>query len=123
VPISYSQPTFNLTCNVWRHGVPTTDPPALSPRCNLAWGKRVNVASTGGTGFIGIPLVTMQLLLPKLTDVRGPQCPTGDDTIEVPAGSGRIYTVTFVDDIGKGFLNEHRCAILQQGTGWPEPIP
>lgn len=117
----YTIPTFNLTCNLWTGGNPV-GPPRLSPVCNLAWGRRVNVASTGGTTTLGIPLVTMSLLLPALTDVRGPFGPSGEDACEVPAGSGRLYHVVWVDDIGKGFANEHRCAVLEMYSV-PEPMP
>jgi hypothetical protein len=118
----YVIPTFNLTCNIWHGGNPV-GPPSLSSPCNLAWGRRVNVASTGGTTLVGVPLVCMSLLLPKLTDIRGRSAAGGEDAVEVPAGSGRFYGSTFVDDIGKGFANEHRCAILQQMDPFISPIP
>lgn len=117
--MAYKLPTFNLVCNVYTGG-DTTDL-RISPQCNLAWGQRVNVASTGGTDIIGVPLVTMTLLLPPLTDVRGPLSSTDADTVECPAGSNRMYTVSFVDDIGKGFPNEHRAAVLQQ-LSQPTPL-
>lgn len=111
-------PTFNLLCNIAppvADGIPAL--PAGPTRifdqpCALVYGKRVNVASTGGTGFAGIPLQVMNLLLPALTDIRGPQDTTSFDQVEVPAGSGRWYWVAFVDDIGKGWPNEHRTATL-----------
>jgi hypothetical protein len=116
--MAFTLPTFNLFCNVSTQGLyPTV---RASFVCNLAYGRRVNVASTGGTLVIGVPLVTMSLLLPPLVDVRGPLSTTGADVIEVPAGSGRTYQVAFVDDIGKGFTNEHRVAILEQRS---QPTP
>jgi hypothetical protein len=119
--VSYTLPTFNLTVNIFTFpGITTL---RLSPAANLAWGRRVNVASTGGTTIVGDPLMTMTLLLPPRTDVRGPLNAPGPDTIEAPAGSKRYYTVFFVDDIGKGFDNEHRAAVLQQLLPWPTPIP
>jgi hypothetical protein len=118
---AYSLPTFNLTCRF------QADPPpfgrgAAESLCNLAYGQRVNVASTGGTGEVGIPMILMTLLLPPLTDIRGPSPPNSNPNganfngyyVEVVIGSGRIYQVVFVDDIGKGFANEHRVALLQQ---------
>jgi len=119
--MAYRLPVFNLSCNIASFGLwPVVR--VVSP-CNLAYGRRVNVASTGGTTFIGIPLVTMTLLLPPRTDVRGPLSATSADLVEVPAGTGRFYTVAFVDDIGRGFTNEHRCAVLEQqaptATPWP----
>lgn len=119
--MSYSLPTFNLSVNIFTYpGITTL---RLTSPANLAWGRRVNVASTGGTTTLGVPLVTMTLLLPALTDIRGPLNAPGPDTVEVPAGSARYYTVVFVDDIGKGFANEHRAAVLEQLVPWPTPIP
>lgn len=66
----------------------------------------------------------MYLLLQAYTDIRGENSVGGADTVEVPAGSGRYYTVTWVDDIGKGFSNEHRFACLVQDSPWaPGVIP
>lgn len=120
--MSFSVPSFPLTCDLFtagNFGVPAR----TSSRCNLAWGRRVNVASTGGTSTIGVPLVCMSLLLPAGTDVRGPVSAGGEDGCECPAGSGRRYSVVAVDDIGKGFANEHRCAVLLATGVWPTPIP
>lgn len=116
-------PSFPITCNVWTNG---TGPPA-APRvsalaCNLAWNKRVAVPSTGGTGVLGVPLFTMTLLVPKLSDLRGRLSAGGSDVVECPAGSGRIYECVYVDDIGKGFANEHRAALLL-ATVQPTPLP
>lgn len=119
----YRLPDFNLTCNIYT-AENFSVAPRLTSTCNLAWGRRVNVASTGGTFTLGVIAVTMTLLLPSGTDIRGPQCATIPDGVEVPAGSGRIYRVAFCDDIGKGFANEHRAATLVQVDGpWPVPMP
>jgi hypothetical protein len=48
------------------------------------------------------------------------------DLVEVPAGTGRFYRVQWVDDLGKGFDNEHRFALLLQTntfSPWPIPMP
>lgn len=77
---------------------------------------------------------TPQLLLPAGTDVRDGSTGGEADIIEVPAGSGRWYSVMSVDDMGKGFPNEHRFALLHKiyerlnpilflGANWPTPIP
>lgn len=75
------------------------------------------------------------LLLPPGTDVRDLNCNQPDnDIVEVPSGSGRWYGVALVDDVGKGFPNEHRYAMifkisqrvhatLYAGLFWPTPIP
>lgn len=112
----------------------TGAPPRLANvPANLAYGLRVNVTTTGGTTLPGIPFQTMNLLLPKLTDIRGPQDSTSSqdtltgvtgDYVEAPAGSGRLYVVGFVDDIGKGFPNEHRTATMYAlPMAWTAPYP
>ena len=119
--MSFSLPTFNLTCNIWhRPNVPPAAP-SLSVVCNLAFGRRVGPVSYNSGSL------TMSLLLPPGTDVRTViETALGNDVIECPAGSKRYYQPLLVDDIGKGFPNEHRFALLQQITNfglWPIPIP
>jgi hypothetical protein len=128
--MAYVVPNFNLLCNIWDgfnpgFPAPPVGPPRLSNQvCALVLGRRVNVASTGGTGSPGIPLQAMNLLLPALTDIRGPQSAISSSAAECPAGSGRFYGVYFVDDIGKGYANEHRTAcILAIAGSWPDPYP
>ena len=124
-------PNFNLVCDVWTWPAQSLFPalPVGPPRlagvpCALVYGQRTNVASTGGTGIVGVPLQQMSLLLPVGTDIRGPQDSVGPDAVECPPGSGRFYAVTFVDDIGKGYGNEHRTATLFAGAGmWVAPYP
>lgn len=118
--MGYTLPTFNLQCNIYTNGLYPVARLTNVP-CNLAWGRRVAVPSTGGTSFVGVPLMTMTLLLPLGTDVRGTHQAPGFDTIEVPAGSGRLYWVMFADNIGMGFPNEHKAAILQQQTVFKSP--
>jgi hypothetical protein len=120
--MAFTVPQFNTLCAI-RTGGSLVGAPRLEVLGNLAWGKRVNVSATGGTGIAGFLVMTMSLLLPAGTDVRGRQNASGPDSVEVPAGSGRFYLVTFVDDVGRGFANEHRCAELQQTGVWPTPIP
>lgn len=127
--MAFRLPTFNITCNIYTNEgtnppvAPPVNPPRIAAQqCGLAYGERVNVASTGGTANQGIPLQTMNLLLPPLVDIRGPQDPGGLDMVECPAGSGRWYAVYFVDDIGKGYANEHRSAsLLAIGGTWTPP--
>lgn len=113
-----------LTINCW-HGavtIPPLIPPSLTFTGNLAWNKRVAVPSTGGTGSLGIPLFTMTLLVLAGTDIRGRDSSSGPDIVEVPAASGRYYEVVYVDDLGKGFANEHRGALLLARQR-PTPLP
>lgn len=117
----YTQPNYPLTCNIWT-GDDTTVPPRVSgAKCNLAWGTRVNVASTGGTDFVGVPLMTVTLLVPPTVDIRGASSATAGDTVEVPAGSGRRYRCVFADYIGLGFVNAHKGATLQQISPFKTP--
>jgi hypothetical protein len=120
-------PNFNITCGIWSAPwvVPPMTPLRLTSLCNLAWGKRVNVAATGGTGEPGWLVGCMTLLLPPKTDIRGRvgdvSASTLPDLVEVPLGTGRYYQPVLVDDIGRGFANEHRAALLQQLYPWPVP--
>lgn len=123
--MGYSLPTFNLMCNIWHDPANCyTDPPSLTVACNLTYGRIVS--STQGGLLFPFPPV-MSLLLPKLTDIRSQLCGVADN-LEVPAGSGRFYSTIGVDDVGKGFQNEHRCAIISGNNSggthlWPSPIP
>lgn len=126
--MAYTVPSFNLLCNIEMPdiaGVPAipSGPPRIANQpCALVYGRRVNVASTGGTGDPGVPLQGMNLLLPPGVDIRGPQDVVSFDMVECPAGSGRWYWVFFVDDIGKGWPNEHRTAgILALADSWTAP--
>jgi hypothetical protein len=118
--MAFVLPTFNLSCNVW-HGLidPRTHPPSITVDCQL---RGVNQSS--GTSSPELPYVPGNyFLFPPLTDIRDGSGPSGTDSLECPAGSGRFYYVTNVDDIGKGFTNEHRYALVQKYPPWPEPIP
>lgn len=121
--MGFSVPNFNITCNIWHPANVPPSAPDSTEDCNLAWGKRVS-SYQGVISTPNEPIMT--LLLPPATDIRGPQCAGGADVVEVPSGSGRFYTVLGVDDIGKGFANEHRAAMIAWTTAfgaWPTPIP
>jgi hypothetical protein len=119
--MAYRLPVFNITVNIWRPTTPLTSPPDVVTLANLAWSRRVNQPDQGGGYW------HMTLLLPPLTDVRSTI--TGQaagDSVEAPAGSKRLYRVRTVDDIGKGFANEHRAAGLiavSLAGWWVPPIP
>lgn len=132
--MAYTLPEFNLTCNIYT-GPWLTKVLRISPDCNLAMSKRVQEGAVEiGVGF-GFSNPTMSLLLPPLTDVRDASGASEQyDIIECPAGSSRWYGVLGVDDIGKGFANEHRVAFISKlfqaqdptpfaGAIWPTPIP
>lgn len=118
--MSFTVPSFNLMCKIWTNGAPPPAPARVTSPCNLAWGKRVQAGQGVGT------FLFMQLLLPAGTDIRNAQTATGLDWVEVPAGTGRFYRVVAVDDAGKGFVNEHRIAVITAVANfgnWPTPIP
>lgn len=128
--MAFRLPTFNLRCNIsvsplgTSPGVPTPPYRITDQLCQLTYGSRVNVVSTGGTTDRGVLVQCMNLLLPPLVDIRALQNGPNLDMVEVPSGSGRWYSVVFVDDIGKGFSNEHRTASLYAFNGsWPTPSP
>jgi len=118
-------PTFNITCNIYTWPFALGNVPRIADQpCQL----RAPAANNGGFGS-GLLAVTqiIQLLLPPGTDIRDSwSAPiNASDIVEVPAGSGCHYQVMWVNDIGKGFSNEHRYATLAKTTAvpWPVPIP
>lgn len=146
--MAYTVPTFNLPVRIWRDGTAVGNPPDVTTVGNLVASRPdgdpiPNPAGTTAAQRIvsaGLWGRFITLLLPKLTDVRPPGLGPGDwgDVIEVPAMTGRYYMTIAVDDVGKGFANEHRYAYmiamtnvtwrtLFQNAGatadWPVPIP
>jgi hypothetical protein len=120
--MAFTVPTFNLVCNVWTNPGPP-GAPRLSPACNLQHARRVFAPSEGGTFTLANPWISMFLLVAKGTDIRDQYCPSGQDVIECPQGSGRMYYCVHVDDVGKGFTNEFRCCVIAKLGSWPQPIP
>jgi hypothetical protein len=130
----FTVPEFPLLCNIWAGPNPPTGVPRLTAACNLGMGRRIMPAAPSEDVF-NAPHMLAQLLLPAGTDIRDASCSpaTSGDVVEVPAGSGRFYYVLGVDDLGKGFPNEHRFALLAKacsayygpfaGVDWPTPIP
>jgi hypothetical protein len=136
--MGFAVPTMPVPVDLWRFGTPVGNPADLSFSANLSFRKdgRPFVAIQGG-GSVSY-LTAVELLCPKLTDIRGhTAAPFNGDRVEVPAGSGRFYAVIFVEDVGKTFANEYRLAILAQLTSlvigytgqpwgpllWPVPTP
>lgn len=110
--MSFVLPTFNLFADVYRvsgvggtYGAPNVHTPA-----NLTPGRRVFLSLAINT--VTSPASMMELLLPPLTDIRAAWNGLNSDIVECPAGSKRFYYVVHVDDIGKGFANEHRLALM-----------
>lgn len=129
--MAFRLPAFNLTFNAKVMPtvypvltIPTPPYRLVSSPCQLTYGRRVNMMGTGGTNQPGVLVVAMNLLVPALTDIRGFQDSINNDMIECPAGSGRWYVCYSVDDIGKGFTNEHRTGCIFSLAGsWVAPYP
>jgi len=122
--MAFVLPTFNLTADVYTSGdTPGVDPPRITIDCQL---RAPSVHNMAQNAINQNAQQGMILLTPPGTDLRDNHSTPGNapDVVEVPPGSGRIYVVQIVDDIGKGFPNEHRFAILYKpGFAWPVPIP
>jgi len=134
--MAFTLPDFNISVEIYNRTPFPPVTPRLTVMGNLAFSRRTARSTfEWNDNEFGI---LMYLLLPALTDVRDDSSFGGSaasaDIVQAPAGSGRFYLVTSVDDIGKGFPNEHRCALLQKvyadvgGTGtfpgvlWPRPM-
>lgn len=132
---SFALPVFNISCNIWHGGLthmPPSGVPDLVVNGNLAngrvWHLPVWQRRLPGLGAMSM---SSSILFPKGTDVRDVSTTTGPDIIECPAGTGRLYWVTYVDDIARGFGNEHRWVVMQKVWTydafsiyrWPTPIP
>jgi len=120
--MGFTLPTFNLAVNLWRNGNAPPAAPDLVTVGNLTPGRRVI------TPFYLHPAgaqieANMYLLLPAFTDIRDAKAAGGNDLAEVPAGSGRMYDVAWVDDVAFGFANEHRVAQLAGKGPRPTPFP
>jgi hypothetical protein len=129
----FSVPNFNLTCDIFSAPWPVGAPRIAGVPCNLQFGRRLQ-SGIGALGFNDSGPILMSLLLPALTDIRALQCQALGDIVECPSGSGRVYLVLGVDDVGKGFPNEFRVAMMTAasefsvgssftGLLWPTPIP
>jgi hypothetical protein len=134
--MSFVLPTFNLTVSGWRRlgNGRTYAAPDFSVTGNLSVGRRVMIAGSPWTTTYGELTITaaipVELLLPAFTDIRAAWNAQLEDLVEVPAGTKRFYRVVQVDDIGKGFANEHRIAWIGQFlsaetklTGGPFNVP
>lgn len=119
--MAFVLPTFNLTIGIWRGSVtPGVGTPAVTVDAQL---RAPNSGSTFYAPVLG-GISTMVLLTPPGTDIRDAfTSGSSSDWVEVPLGSGRIYRVVIVDDIGKGFPNEHRYSVIYKTSGYPWPVP
>jgi hypothetical protein len=124
--LSYQLPTFNLDVRLWRWvnwnlGVPPTAPPDLLFKGQLRLFRTAFMSPNPSSAPVRVAL-----LVAKGTAIQGRYgwfTPTNvPDLVEVPAGTGRYYTVAAVDDVARGFSNEYRFCRLEQNTA-PIPLP
>ncbi|KAL0630409.1 hypothetical protein Q9L58_010743, partial [Maublancomyces gigas] len=131
--MAFVLPSFNIVVNVWRVNGTGANyaAPDVTPIANLTPGRRVMQNLAGAGSFTNYDQI-MELLLPPLTDIRASWNGLLPDLVECPSGSGRFYNVIWVDDVGKGFANEHRIAQIQYlksgavppfGIGFPVGAP
>lgn len=128
--MAFRLPAMPITVNIWRSvgvgGFYVS--PDVTTVANLTPGKRITVVRSTVPTTVE-EAFEMYLLLPKLTDIRCVWNGISPDMVEVPAGSLRFYDVAYVDDIAKGFANEHRFAIITYKSpgalvfGFAAPVP
>jgi len=134
--MAFSVPAFPITCEVWNGPWLGKTLRLPAQPCNLALGRRVQQQFLDDPDQVATSGMSLQLalLLPPLTDLRDPYQGFPQDVIECPSGSGRWYGLLAYDDVGKGFPNEYRLAILVKignvidpvqypGLFWPTPCP
>lgn len=108
-------PTWIVPVNIWRFTTPTSHAPDATAVGNFTPGRRVYSGSIGPSPSPATWFPVMFLLLPDGTDIRGEARNTGEpDTVEIPAGSGRMYSCIFVDYVALGFANQHLQAVVTQ---------
>jgi hypothetical protein len=118
----FVQPQYNISVDIFRPGTNIFLYPDVVVNGNLSPGRIVGEAQPEGL-LVGIGIGGMWLRVPKGTDIRDPRAPAGGDLVICPSGSWRTYGCQWVDDIGCGFTNEHRFAVLQGFGPWPVPFP
>src|SRR6476620_11318073 len=111
----FTLPQFPLDCDIYSGPwIGKTFRQTVS--ANLIFGRRMYLwPTTLEVDERDVFVAEMFVLFPALTDVRtGAQGILAHDYLELPADSGRWYMVQFVDDVAKGFDNEHRQAAVSQ---------
>lgn len=115
--MAFQVPHFPLFAAIWRNGGigGAYAAPDVVTAANLSPGRRVLLTQPLIAG-VGSP-VPVELLVPARTDIRANWNNAGNDLVEVPSGSKRFYTVVWVDDVGRGFTNEYRLALMYYSVG------
>jgi len=124
--MAFQPPTFNLTADIYSDG----DYPSNPPRVVGADCQWRTIAKMHSSSFqvVGYPLrVQTEILFPIGTDVRFNVDSLGtifQDTIDLQVPGGSLpFFVEFVYDVGKGFSNEYRVALVIPRFPWPQPQP
>lgn len=117
----FVQPQFNLQVGIYRQGSSIFNCPDVVSAANLSPGRVLGVALPEGLD-VPIGVGGMWLRVPKGTDIRDIRANGKEDFVVCPAGTWRTYRVAWVDDIGGGFANEHRFAVIQPTGNWPVPF-
>lgn len=115
---NFRKPTYNLAALVWTGGSGPPGPARLLTPCALR--SRIFGIVSARPAVLGLVRI---LLVPPKTDLRGLFQTAANDTVEVPQGSGRFYTVADVDDVARGYANEFRIATLLPVSPTPIPLP
>lgn len=122
----YRLPTFNLTCSIWTFGAyPGGVPRETGVPCQWRTITRLTSVSTGDTSDSSNYTIT-EMLVPKRTDIRGSQETPGNspDTLVLNVEDGSLPFVIYdTYDVGKGFTNEYRIALVRKRQLWPVPTP
>lgn len=126
--MGFHAPTLPLKCNVFQGQGSGPAPPSTATQTSVQCQLRLPRGTpTLRSQTLGSAII-MLLVLPARTDIRAARQGTpNSDAVEVPAGSGRFYTVLAADDSAKGFPNESRIAIISTQPNfagwWPYPTP
>lgn len=120
--MSFSIPAMPLPVWVWRYLNGPPNPPDMVTVGNLAYGKRVTLVNGNFSAGLFDPVLAY-LLVPAGTDIRDRLSLNTPDLLAVPGGTARLYIAEYVDDLGKGFPNEHRFVLMAKQLGWPFPYP
>lgn len=121
--MAFTVPQFPIDIVIWHNYDPAVSSYGLpdgTSLANLSPGKRTFSVWQDVQPTDTVFRFPMEVLVPPLTDLRAwydDGAGVKPDLVECPKSSTRFYIVYYVDDIAKGFANEHRFAMLQMVRG------